>query len=95
MIATLPDLSVEVAGTRLTMSEMQTLAEIRVQQRLSAPSVCEIIFRSSDVPTVNAKAPPVGSALRISIRGGTEALTAGTSELRKIISHTLGAERRC
>jgi phage baseplate assembly protein gpV/phage protein D len=73
----LPELLVEVEGVALTADDLRALAEVRVQQRLSLPTLCELTF--SDPPGSLAGAARLlpGTALRISVVGQQEPLFVG------------------
>lgn len=73
----LPPVSIELAGRRLSESELDTLAEIRVQERLSLPTQCELTFfdaPGSDSPLSSVVA---GLTLHVSLQGEDEPLFAG------------------
>jgi phage protein D/phage baseplate assembly protein gpV len=69
MSASLPNLIVDTDGLPLLPLEMNALQSVRVQQRLSQPSLCELVF--TDPPgyplSLNRLAP--GAELRLTILG--------------------------
>jgi len=75
-LSALPQALVEVDGTPLGPEDESALAEVRVQQRLSAPTLCELTFR--DPPAVGLTATLVpGAALHVQVRGQSPALFIG------------------
>ena len=40
----LPQITIEIDGAALELRERAVLAEVRVQQRLSLPTLCELTF---------------------------------------------------
>ncbi|HLL00860.1 MAG TPA: phage baseplate assembly protein V [Myxococcaceae bacterium] len=72
----LPALSIELGGAALQASELRGLSSVRVQQRLSLPTLCELIFvdpRGSLARNTVA----AGTALRVSTGNQTEPLFSG------------------
>ena len=47
-LVTLPKLRVEVEGVPLKPGDERTLAGVRVQQRLSLPTLCELTFTAPE-----------------------------------------------
>jgi phage baseplate assembly protein gpV/phage protein D len=76
-ILALPQVVIELDGAPLASSDVRALGEVRVKQRLSAPTLCEIIFRDPPGPltTVSRLAP--GAALRLTMPGHSEPLFVG------------------
>lgn len=72
-----PQLVIEVDNAPLAADEMQTLWEVRVQQRLSLPTLCELAF-IEPTPFLNeAEILSPGSPLRVGVRGSDEPLFVG------------------
>ncbi len=73
----LPQAIVEVEGVALGAEDERALAEVRVQQRLSAPTLCELTF--SDPPAAGLATTTLapGAALRVEVRGHSQALFVG------------------
>jgi phage protein D len=69
LAATLPNLIVDTDGLPLLPAEMNALQSVRVQQRLSQPTLCELVF--TDPPgyplSLNRLSP--GAELRLTILG--------------------------
>ena len=72
-ILAFPDLRIELGGAALAASDAGALAQVRVRQRLSLPSQCELVFHEpqslEDVKT--------GASLRLQIAGTDPALFEG------------------
>ncbi len=68
-LAALPEVTVEVDGSRLEERDALALGELRVQQRLNLPALCELVFRSPPGPLSAADTLMVGAHLRVSVRG--------------------------
>jgi phage baseplate assembly protein V len=68
-VLSLPEIAVEVAGRRLAADEAGALVGLRVRQRLSLPSLCEVSFLrhagAGPAPDVQP-----GASLRIAVDGG-------------------------
>lgn len=62
-----PDVIVKIAGRALTATESQALVQIRVQQRLSAPTLCELYFHGSvgSLDVVTTLSPGVAMQVRL------------------------------
>jgi phage baseplate assembly protein gpV/phage protein D len=65
-IQTLPRLLVELDGAALSVEEMRTLWAVRVQQRLSLPTVCELTFIDPEV--LLSKPETIAPGAKISVR---------------------------
>jgi phage protein D/phage baseplate assembly protein gpV len=64
-IATLPRIDVQLDGQSLSESAAATLEEVRVQRRLSQPSLCELTFYSGRDSLVAVQDISAGSTLRL------------------------------
>lgn len=74
----LPQVTIEAGGTPLSAEETRALGDVRVQQRLSLPALCELTFYDPPGPLagiVTALAP--GTSLRVVVRGHDEPLFTG------------------
>ena len=76
-LSALPQVTVEVEGTPLSTEDEQTLAEVRVQQRLSMPTLCELTFRDPAGSGLATATLRLGAALRVEVQGHGETLFAG------------------
>ncbi len=76
-IQTLPRLVVAVDEQPLSIEEMRTLWAVRVQQRLSLPTLCELTFIEPTVPLGKAEIFPAGSKINVSVPGFAEPLFSG------------------
>ncbi len=72
----LPALSIELGGTSLPPAELRSLSMVRVQQRLSLPTQCELIFVDPR-GRLAQDGVPAGTTLRVSSGTQTEPLFAG------------------
>ena len=73
----LPKVIVELDGTQLALSDAATLGEVRVQQRLSLPTLCEITFRDPPGPLAAMSKISPGPDLRVTVQGHSEPLFVG------------------
>lgn len=73
-LLSLPQVIIEADSSALAPADLQTLNEVRVQQRLSLPTLCELVFL--DVTPALARLAP-GTALRVLIAGKQEPLFVG------------------
>jgi phage baseplate assembly protein gpV/phage protein D len=76
-ISTLPHITVELDGRPLHEEDIQSLGKVRIQQRLSMPTLCELSFFESAGPLGDASLQPAGSSLRIAVRGNNIPLFTG------------------
>ncbi|HKQ79235.1 MAG TPA: phage baseplate assembly protein V [Blastocatellia bacterium] len=75
-ITDLSQIIVEVDGRPLQPEDARTLGEARIQQRLSAPAQCELVFFDPTGPPGNPRAMSPGALLRINVKNqGTELFT--------------------
>jgi phage baseplate assembly protein gpV/phage protein D len=74
---TLPPITVEVDGQFLSQAALALLGEARIQQRLSLPSQCELVFLGQGDQLVELSQARPGTPLRVSIEDGTEPLFDG------------------
>lgn len=76
-IASLSRINVEFDGRPITQSAAQALGEARVQQRLSAPAQCELVFFDPPEPFDHASAMTPGASLRLVVRDQEPELFSG------------------
>jgi phage protein D/phage baseplate assembly protein gpV len=76
-LATLPKLVVELAGAPLPGAEAGSLGEVRVQQRLSLPTLCEMTFLDPGDALLDRADTLPGAALRVAVEGHPEPLFVG------------------
>lgn len=76
-LQTVPRLAVEVDGSPLSIEEMRTLWSVRVQQRLSLPTLCELTFIEPTPLLSKAEIGSPGSTMRVSVPGSDELLFSG------------------
>lgn len=76
-IVDIPRVTVEVAGTALVREDEETLGEVRVQQRLSVPTLCELAFFDPRAAFASAATALPGAAVRVAVRGHQEPLFDG------------------
>lgn len=76
-LKTLPQISVEIGGAALELSERAALAQIRVQQRLSLPSLCELTFFDANGFLSNGDLFSPGADLRVTVAESETPLFAG------------------
>ncbi len=68
---------VEIDGAPLSTEDARTLVEIRVQQRLSTPAMCELTFVGSGAAIADDQQFRAGAALRVTLNGHTDGLFEG------------------
>lgn len=76
-VSTLPGLSVELDGAPLASDDAQALGQVRVQQRLSLPTLCELTFFDPHGALAKAARPLPGMSLRLGIEGAPVTLFSG------------------
>ena len=76
-LQTLPRLVVELDGAPLSSEEMRSLWAVRVQQRLSLPTLSELTFVEPTVPLSKAETVSPGAKIRVSVPGSEEPLFDG------------------
>ena len=76
-LQTVPRLVVEINGQPLSIEEARTLWAVRVQQRLSLPTVCELTFIEPTTAFSGAEIFSPGSKMRIAVPGHDEPLFSG------------------
>jgi phage baseplate assembly protein V len=87
----LPTLTLELGGTALSPAELRSLRSVRVQQRLSLPTLCELIFVDPRGTLASPGVAP-GTALRVSTAAQAEPLFIG--EVTAVeYAHVMGGPR--
>lgn len=76
-VATIPRIGIEIDGAALSPEDALSLAEVRVQQRLSLPALCELTFLHP-TGTLAGEAPAsAGSSLKVTAGDDNAVLFAG------------------
>ncbi len=73
----LPQVTVEVDGTPLAADQARDLAAVRVQQRLSMPTLCELTFADPPGPLTMFSGLEPGAGLRVRVPGSGPPLFVG------------------
>lgn len=73
----LPEVVIEVDGLVLDAQIVQSLEEVRVTQRLSLPTQCELAFQNPSRLSNADRILAVGKKLRVALRGQSAALFVG------------------
>lgn len=68
-VITMPPVAIELGGVPLAAGDARALAEIRIQQRLSLPTLCILRFQEPDEPMLDRSADLLGAPLGIRIEG--------------------------
>lgn len=76
-IVSLPGTLIEVDGMPLAPEDAGSLGSLRIQQRLSLPTQCELTFFDPEGPLADAASMMPGSMLRISLTGYQDLLFTG------------------
>jgi phage protein D len=76
-LKTIPQISIEIDGVKTAFSEMRSLSELRVQQRLSLPTLCEITFQDSTENLLADEITSLGAEIKINISEYVEPLFVG------------------
>ena len=71
-IVTIPKLLIEMDGRQLPVEDARALAEVRVHQHLSLPTVCELTFHEPGESLADDAALLPGTSLRIRVEGFPE-----------------------
>ncbi len=71
MVTLLPRVVVTAEGAALDASDLQGLAEVRVQQRLSLPALCELVFSDPPGPLEGAARLTPGTRLGVRVAATT------------------------
>lgn len=73
----LPEVVIEADGAALATEDLQALSEVRVQQRLSLPTLCELSFLATAGACAGVAQLMPGATLRVLIAGQPEPLFVG------------------
>src|SRR5262249_25087446 len=76
-VAVLPHVNIELDGQLLPESAAATLEEIRVQQRLSQPSLCELTFYSGRDSLTALEDISTGARVRLTVPLSADSLFQG------------------
>ncbi len=87
-ILALPEVSIDVQDVALSGTDLRALREVRVQQRLSLPTLCELTFSDPPGPLAGVVRLVPGAALRVAVAGQQEPLFSGQVTA---IEHVYGA----
>jgi uncharacterized protein involved in type VI secretion and phage assembly len=78
LIQTLPEVLVSVEGARLSPAELLGLESVLVQQRLSMPALCELVFRNYSGSSSNPAALTAGTSITVALQEHDLPLFSGT-----------------
>jgi phage baseplate assembly protein gpV len=76
-VTVLPAVEIRANGLQLPAEDVQTLTEVRVQQVLSLPAMCELLFLEPRGPLQDLEGLSPGTSLRVSVQGHAEPLFVG------------------
>ncbi|HET8843535.1 MAG TPA: hypothetical protein VFN35_18880, partial [Ktedonobacteraceae bacterium] len=76
-VLSLPEVLIEAHGMALTPEDLRALKEVRVQQRLSLPTLCELTFSDPPGPLKGIARLVPGTFLRVAVAEQPEALFEG------------------
>jgi uncharacterized protein involved in type VI secretion and phage assembly len=76
-ILSLPQVLIEIENMALSAKDLSSLTEVRVQQHLSLPTLCELTFTDPPASFANTTRLVPGTALHVKIPGQQEALFVG------------------
>ena len=76
-LTALPAISVEIDGAPLPTSALGALEEVRVEQRLSLPALCELTFTSPEPAFTESALAGHGRSLRVAVTDGQGPLFTG------------------
>ncbi len=77
MLVSLPKLTIEINGTAMSVADGRVLSGLRVQQRLSLPTLCEMTFIDPDGTIATSNQLIIGAELYISIDSQNTSLFQG------------------
>src|SRR5437867_7597724 len=77
VVAALPSLCVELDGNPFAKAAVATLEEVRVQHRLSQPSLCELMFFVTRNPVSELQNLRTGSDVRLTLTSNSSCLFHG------------------
>jgi phage protein D/phage baseplate assembly protein gpV len=73
----IPEIGLEVNGTRLPGVKIRALSELAVRQKLSAPSQCELVFEDFGLPLTGASGFNCGDTLLVFVGQDAQPLFSG------------------
>ncbi len=73
----LPTITIETGGSALSAGDTFALSEVRVQQRLSLPALCELVFYDAPDPARITSMLDLGTAFRVLVSGHPTPLFVG------------------
>jgi phage baseplate assembly protein V len=76
-VATLPQINVELDGELMADAAVATLEDVRVQHRLSQPSLCELTFLVHRDPIADLQSLAAGSSVHLTLPASSECLFDG------------------
>lgn len=76
-LVAVPNVDIEVEHMPLSLEDASALHEIRIQQKLSSPTVCELIFLDPRGPLAHAEIMNAGTMIRILIKGYGQPIFSG------------------
>ena len=76
-IATIPRIGIELGGATLSPQDTLSLTEVRVQQRLSLPALCELTFLQPAGTLADDAPSSAGSSLKVTAGENNEVLFEG------------------
>ncbi|MCH9693182.1 MAG: phage baseplate assembly protein V [Gammaproteobacteria bacterium] len=91
---TLPQLNIEVAGVTLDDTSALSLTEVRILQRLSLPSLCELVFQVPGTAIANVEIMSIGTPIRVVVNAGEVLFDGEVTALHHAHSPACGHEVR-
>jgi phage protein D/phage baseplate assembly protein gpV len=76
-VIAVPQVVVQLDGNPLADEDRASLEQIRIQQKLSLPALCELTFVDPKGSLVSAARPTVGASLYVGLQGATGPLFSG------------------
>lgn len=79
-----PAVTLWVDGTQLSRAEVRGLEAVRVQQRLSLPAQCELVFADPPGPLSTPERMEIGSAVRVDVGEGPSLFRGQVTALEQV-----------
>jgi phage protein D/phage baseplate assembly protein gpV len=76
-ILTVPQILVQLDGSPFATEDRESLEQVRIQQRLSLPALCELTFMNPKGALAEAASPVVGLSLNVALEGSPRPLFSG------------------
>lgn len=92
MIAAVPTVALELDGVPVAAADLRSLTAVSVMQRLSQPTLCELVFSDPPGPLDMAARVPPGTSLAVSVAVHGGELFSGEVTAREL-HHAAGGER--